>query len=419
MRVPTPNTFFYPPFSFGYMAPEFDRRDILRLGGVGLGTGLTGCSRYLSNDGEAKTSQVSPEGVSVLWRHDTGSSAPGDFIHDEIVYAASNPSDGLFDETGGVYAFDLKTGEEIWHYSNIAAERSNPVVTQGIVLANDSKALVALNADTGEEQWRRTWEGFITSGPAVGNNTVYIGNTSPTTSHSASKYPEDLFALSLHSGELVWRRQLGAVNNDHTRVAGWRPPVFYERLNLLFLPITTGSAVVLNARDGSIIGSLSPEPSSGIDDGMFLEADTVFGVFGNQLYAYKPDSRKIVWHASEVSLPGDGGGGRVVGGNDKKFQVFSAQSGDRIWSKGIGMDTGDWSTFSATETGIYATIRKEGKTSLLKFDTNGSKLWELGIQTDAISQVYEYNETVVIGTGAKSTPDDAADGTIYALKGNG
>lgn len=116
-----------------------------------------------------------------------------------------------------VYAFDARTGQAKWHYDPMTPKEIAQKVCCGIVnrgiAAYEGKIylgtldgyLVAINADTGEEMWRKLTvnpdeQYTVTSAPRVINGKVIIGN-----SGSEFGVRGYLGAYDAQTGEDVWR----------------------------------------------------------------------------------------------------------------------------------------------------------------------------------------------------------------------
>ncbi|MCT9097130.1 PQQ-binding-like beta-propeller repeat protein [Haloarchaeobius sp. HME9146] len=202
------------------------------------------------------------------WRYQTGTFVPcAPAAVDGVVYTAHSD--------GAVLALDAETGEEVWtHETNHNLWSSALTVHEGTVYVgtagtmpavvsgdtDESKAglLVALDADSGDRQWRFEASDWFT-GPALGDGLVFAGNeegrfyavdaetgqeqwrwdaetfAAPPTYHDGTVYvglhgSGACVALDAESGEVRWRTDLGtpnvkcspAVDGTHVYVAGKR-----------------------------------------------------------------------------------------------------------------------------------------------------------------------------------------------------
>lgn len=125
-------------------------------------------------------------------------------------------SDGGLPTYGMVHAVSVN-GERRWTAELDAPIRSAPAVTQGTVIigtdegdADDAKALIALDAETGDRIWTRVGEGKWTAASVAGD-IVYAGN--------AEGY---VVALELTDGSVVWRFETDAGVYGPPSVSGGR-----------------------------------------------------------------------------------------------------------------------------------------------------------------------------------------------------
>jgi len=98
---------------------------------------------------------------------------------------------------GGVYAFEARTGEELWAFTGASPISSSPAVVNGVVYAgSEDGTLYAIDAATGTEAWTFTGAGTNTS-VAVDNGAVY-----------SSGSDGNIYALDAATGEEYWRAPL-------------------------------------------------------------------------------------------------------------------------------------------------------------------------------------------------------------------
>ncbi len=113
----------------------------------------------------------------IVWKKSLGkgemvsnnkSGAP--MIYDNKIYVGS-PITKTF------YAYDLKTGEQIWKYKN-EVMKAPPVAQNGIVYFSNTLGYVyALDADSGEELGKKKLNGKLApAGPVIVNDTLFVGS---------------------------------------------------------------------------------------------------------------------------------------------------------------------------------------------------------------------------------------------------
>ncbi|KAB1190497.1 PQQ-binding-like beta-propeller repeat protein [Haloferax sp. MBLA0076] len=168
-------------------------------------------------------------------------SAPA--VDDSRVYVAvqANP-DG--DETAHVVAFDHE-GDEEWRYRFPTGYRppNTPTVVDGTVLVTGGDQIVALDAVTGEQEWRFVVGHRHTGAPATDGERVYVG-------------AKNLYALDIGDGSEQWRVVNYGVNDS----IGWA-----KSIPFMGRPAVTDDAIYLRAgafdpSDGSRLwGDLAEE----------------------------------------------------------------------------------------------------------------------------------------------------------------
>lgn len=141
---------------------------------------LGGCSTlrgwFDKADARAPTElgEIAPTvAISELWSVDAGAGegelgvrqAPA--IADGRVYAAA--------VEGGVHAYDLQTGEPIWHFESDLRLTGGPGVGDGLVVVGGlDGAVIALEAATGAKLWQAEVGNEVIAAPAIGMGKVFV-----------------------------------------------------------------------------------------------------------------------------------------------------------------------------------------------------------------------------------------------------
>jgi len=278
-----------------------------------------------------------------------------------------------------VNAFDARTGELLWHYDpqtprEIVSKVCCGIVNRGIAayegkiyLGTLDGYIVAINADTGEEMWRKltvdpSGPYTITSAPRIVKGQVLIGNSGAE--KSARGY---LGAYDATTGEDLWRvytvpgnPELGFENPQMEMAAStwsgnwwelggggtvWDAIVYDEQNNLVIFGTGNGTPWDQRARD----------PEGG--DNLFVAS----------ILAVDADTGEYVWHYQTtpgdtwdydamspmmlVDLEVDGQQRHVVMQPNKNgfFYMLDAANGELLrgypftevnWATGIDMETG-------------------------------------------------------------------------------
>ncbi len=94
-----------------------------------------------------------------------------------------------------VYAVDLASGQEKWHYTTGDSVRSSPrVVGNTVYFGSWDNSVYALDTATGAEKWKVDTKGIVQASPSVSGSVLVIG----------SRYPY-VFALDAATGQEKWR----------------------------------------------------------------------------------------------------------------------------------------------------------------------------------------------------------------------
>jgi outer membrane protein assembly factor BamB len=162
-----------------------------------------------------------------LWRVQAGDlmTATPTLYKESLIFAA-------FD--GKVQAVAARDGKPIWTYDAKLAVPGDLVVSADRVLVGSrSYDLIALDAVTGKELWKRYyWFSWIESPPVVRDGVVYTGSSDAT----------NVYAINLEDGSFKWK----------TPVPGWswqRPAVTQD----LVITGTAGAGAFPASRNGSLV----------------------------------------------------------------------------------------------------------------------------------------------------------------------
>jgi len=135
----------------------------------------------------------------------------GDTLHvaDGVLYAPENG-----DDVGFLSAVDAKTGTRRWMaWMGVGTTVGMPVVVNGLVHvfcgSATASTLVALDAKTGREQWRKAVDYPSGNAPAVVNGVVYFGGAGGR-----------LQAFSAATGALLWATEVGRIDLPTTVAKG-------------------------------------------------------------------------------------------------------------------------------------------------------------------------------------------------------
>jgi outer membrane protein assembly factor BamB len=161
------------------------------------------------------------------WRAAAGDlmTATPALYEDTVIFAA-------FD--GKVQAVSARDGKARWTYDAKLAVAGDVVVSEGRVLVGSrSYDLIALDAATGRELWKRYyWFSWIESPPVVRDGVIYTGSSDAT----------NVYAIDLANGSLRWKTAVPGWSWQRTAVSG-----------KLVIAGTAGAGQYPGSRAGSLV----------------------------------------------------------------------------------------------------------------------------------------------------------------------
>ncbi|WP_411843906.1 PQQ-binding-like beta-propeller repeat protein [Salinicoccus sp. HZC-1] len=132
-----------------------------------------------NEDGESEHEiyAMDTETGEIVWKDNWGTGKPVEnnksgapMIHDGKVFVASP-------KTETYYAYDLKTGEQLWAVKGTAA-KAPPVAQDGIVyFANEEGVVTGIDIERGEKVKEKELGGTLSpAGPVIANDTLFVGS---------------------------------------------------------------------------------------------------------------------------------------------------------------------------------------------------------------------------------------------------
>ncbi|MGN6512202.1 MAG: outer membrane protein assembly factor BamB [Lysobacteraceae bacterium] len=254
--------------------------------------------------------------VTRLWKADAGrgegrlGALQGPAVADGRVYAAA--------VRGGVHAFDLQTGKEVWRYQTKLRLSGGPGAGDGLVVAGGLDGdVVALDAATGAEKWKAKVPNEVIAAPTIGQGMVLVhSNDGRVTAFDAA------------SGERRW-----FWNHDmpNLTVRGDGPVLLGP--GYVFVGNADGTLIALALGDGhQLWEAVVAEPEGRTELERMADVDGVPALDGVTLYAssYKRKTVAVDGPSGRVLWQHDAGGpGRVaVGGS----QVLVTDPAGVVWA---------------------------------------------------------------------------------------
>ena len=290
----------------------------------------------------------------------------------------------------GVYAVDASSGKEIWKFEdmNLGTESSPSVVDNTVFIGSDGNQLYALNATTGEEQWRKSFDGSISASPTVKNGVVFVGTD------DVEVLDNRMYALDTVNGQEKWEFRTGPEIESSATVTNGTV-YFASHSDLYAVDVNTGEKKWSSVTQDSIVSSPT------------VASNSVFvGNTDNYFYSFNVETGEEQWvfeaegsvNASPTALNGT----VFVGDNGMNFYAIDAETGEQEWKFNSGRP------FSSSPTVVDETIFvgcQDNK--IYAFDSNnGNKKWDYATGGYVLSSPTVVDGTVFVGSN---------DGYIYSL----
>lgn len=314
--------------------------------------------------------------VSKLWSVNAGKGEgrvgvrQGPAVADGRVYAAA--------VEGGVHAFDLQTGKQVWRYESKLRLSGGPGAGDGLVVIGGLDGeVIALDAATGVEKWKAKVPAEVIAAPTIGLGSVFV--------HSNDGH---VTAFDAASGE---RRWFWVNDVPNLSVRGNDAVVLGP--GYVFVGNDDGSVSALSATDGHSLWTVPvalPEGRSELDrmadvDGTpVLEGSTLYATsFKKQTLAIDAPSGRPMWSSQY------GGAGRLGIGSDRlivadpagSVYALDKNSGASLWQQPV---LARRSLTSAVVQGDYAVVGDfDGYLHWLKLD-NGELAARARVGGDAL-----------------------------------
>ena len=310
-----------------------------------------------SSDGNVYALDVSSG--TERWRFSTGAGVWGSpaVTNDTVVIGSNNHV---------VYALDVSSGTERWRFSKdnhtsnpSVISSSTPVVTDGTVfveifIEHENDIVYALDVSSGTERWHFSSGGGDGNSPAVADGTVFVGNY------------DNVYALDTSSGTEHWRFSTDNYTGTDT-ATGYTSPTVAD--GTVFVGGTT-DVHALDASTGTERWRFSTDDI--VHSAPAVADGTVFvGSYDSNVYALDASTGTERWNFSTSdgvnTSPAVVDGAVFVGSYDSNVYALDASTGTERWhfSMSDGSDSSpavvDGTVFIGSRDGnVYAI---EGETS--------------------------------------------------------
>ncbi|MBD9481257.1 outer membrane protein assembly factor BamB [Pseudoxanthomonas sp. PXM02] len=242
-------------------------------------------------------------------------------VDDGRVYAAA--------VDGGVRAFDLQTGKQVWQYKSDLRLSGGPGAGQGLVVVGTLDGqVIALDAATGAEKWQAKVPNEVIAAPAVGQGIVFVRSNDGRVT-----------ALAADTGERrwFWTSELPSLT-----VRGNAPVVVGP--GVVFAGSDDGTVTALAANDGRPMwtqavgigeGRSELERMADVDGAPVLEGSTLYATsFKKETVALEGPSGRPLWTRDNGGAGGLGVTSSAVVVSDPAGTVWGLDkySGGALWS---------------------------------------------------------------------------------------
>jgi outer membrane protein assembly factor BamB len=357
-------SFILPYRIFGYRMKLPRRKYIKYFTFLGI-VGLTGCSSDSKNDGSGS--------LNTPTRYDQ-ENTPVRNVEEEGTDTSTETNESRFEPIGsdsfsGAPMFQYDSGntgyasneaglpsapsnEYIILHTDTNAATIRPVVADGVVYVTNDGLLYAVDAVTGDEQWRSDRD--LSSMPAVADGNIYF----PTGSGS-------IVALDANTGEFEWK---------------WFP-------NESESALTRGPSPVVS--DGAIFVSADPG------------VHAVDAVSGDTLWDSGPEDGNPRYSPAVV-------GGMVYSGVNDRLYAWDAESGTEQWRLNL-----DRSSTSATVVADGTVYIVSDHSHLHAVDADsGEELWVSNVEAASMAPAVANGTLVIEGLNRPTRGIDAESGAV-------
>jgi outer membrane protein assembly factor BamB len=299
---------------------------------------LTGCSsvknlfsgRNKDKSGEpAKLVDITPSTtIKQLWSVSVGKGEKNLGIGQHPVIDGGHVYAAAVD--GGVSAFDLSTGQSLWHYDSKARLSGGPGAGDGLVVAGGLKGeIIALDASNGQEKWKAKVNNEVLTAPVIAGGMVFVHSNDGRVS-----------AFDAASGE---RRWFYSADIPSLTVRGTGGITLGP--GILFVAGDNGTLTALNRNDGNVMwttpvaepdGRTELERMADVDGDAVLEGTVLYATsYKNHTAAIDGPSGQVMWDSEHGGARGVGVSNSAIVITDKNGNVvgLDKNSGGSLWQQ--------------------------------------------------------------------------------------
>lgn len=231
---------------------------------------------------------------------------------------------------GGISAYALTSGAQLWHYASKSRLGGGPGAGDGLVVVGGLEGeVVALNAADGQEKWTAKVGNEVLSAPAIGGGMVFVhSNDGRVTAFDAGTGARRWFH-SVESPALTVRGTGGITLGP----------------GIVFVGGDNGTLTALNMNDGNVLWSTPVAQADGrtelermadVDAAPVLEGTTLFASsYKGRTVAIDGPSGQVMWTSDHGGARGAAISNSAVVVTDKGGMVvgLDKNSGGSLWQQ--------------------------------------------------------------------------------------
>jgi outer membrane protein assembly factor BamB len=241
------------------------------------------------------------DALSVAWSRNAGEGT-GRFQAVTAPPVTSETAIFVIDASQTVRAFSLSGGAELWENEIESGSRRDKLVNGGgigydserVFVGSGFGLVVAMDAETGAEIWRRQFDSPMIGSPTIRDGRVFILSNN-----------NEIFALNADTGETEWSDQ---AISESARVLGSPSPAAVE--DIVVVPFSSGEVITFLASNGRRLWSDALTRS-----GRFTPISAI-----NDISARPVLASGLVFASSQSGVT----------------VALDGRSGSRVWSQAIG-----------------------------------------------------------------------------------
>jgi polyvinyl alcohol dehydrogenase (cytochrome) len=340
----------------------------------------------------------------------------------EVVYFA--------DWDGGVHAHSIVDGDELWSQSLPRGFTSSPCVDgDKLYLADRHTTVYALDRASGVTEWSTEVDSqalsHMWSSPVVADGIVIVGLSSYGTQENRTPLPQEtiamfrgaIIALDAETGQQLWRfettRPIGQPDMYGPGVSVWSSPAIDTERKALFVGTGNGYATPVSPYSDAL---LAIDYRTGVL--AWHNQFTAFDAYSSGNAGGGPDY-DIGATPNLFTIDDDGVPRDVVGVGDKAgiYRVLDRDSGQLIWQRTL--EQGFFISSRKTGGIIAPAAYSEGRIFVASNTSSAaSKVWALDAQSGAIDWVSASVSSVNFGAPAVANDVVFFGGSGFAVNEN-